>query len=253
MANEATRALLHRRIAVAEEICAFASSLVVQANVALRERAIRLRNKDRLLVGLALKIDNAYRALIEDCKAERSEAMHHLKTMAECMIYFYAVAQDPSDGMERRVLAKAFHEEAKFFKDNPGETDPSEISEIEAVRARLLAGPPKVKPLPDLATLAKSLEGVTSWYSRVYRMACEPAHIGDVIEFIPQEDEAIGTGPAGDFALFGAKDALWYGSHIVLSIMRTVCESTDLGLQAPFDVLESRLGDGGGPVNSEPK
>ena len=103
--SDAARDLLHRRIAGAEEICGFAASLAVQANVGIRERGLQLRRKDSVLIGLALKIDSSFRALIDDCKAERSEAMHHLKTMAECLIYFYAVLQDPSDATERRLLA----------------------------------------------------------------------------------------------------------------------------------------------------
>jgi len=246
--SDAARDLLHRRIAVAEEICGFAASLAVQANVGIRERGLQLRRKDSVLIGLALKIDSSFRALIDDCKAERSEAMHHLKTMAECLIYFYAVLQDPSDATERRLLAKAFHEEARFFKDNPGEGDASEVTELEALRDRLLAGPPPVAPLPNLETLAKAPQvGVGGWYSRVYRMACEPAHIGDLLEYMPEDGVPIRLGAPGDFAPGRAREAIWYGSQIVLAVMRSICEHSELGLQVPVDELERSLRDAGNP------
>lgn len=117
--TDRARDVLRNRLAVAEEICSYAGSLAIQADVGIRERRLQLTRKDDVLIGLARKIDGSFRALIDDCKAERSEAMHHLKTMAECLICFYAVLHDPSDATARRLLAKAFHDQATFFRENP--------------------------------------------------------------------------------------------------------------------------------------
>lgn len=252
--TEAVRDLLHHRMAVAEEICSFAASLAIQANVGLPQLGRPMTRKEAVLVGLALKIESTFRALIDDCRAQRSEAMHHLKTMAECLIYFYAVLHDPSDATERQLLAKAFHDEARFFKENPGEGDASEVTELETLRDRLLAGPPQVERLPTLERLAKAPHvGGGSWYSRVYRMACEPAHIGDLIEYMPEDGVPIRVGTPEDLAAGRAREAIWYGSHIVLAVMRSIRDYSVLGLQAPVEMLEIRLRNVGGasPTGSE--
>jgi hypothetical protein len=227
-----------RRLSIAEEICSFASSLAVQGNVHRREQRLTLTRRDRVLIGLALKIESSFRALIDDCRRMRSEAMHHLKTMAECMICFYAVLHDATETRARQVLAKALHEEALFIRENPSEFDPSDAVELETLRDELLAG--GVKRLPRIEVLAKNLGSeLGSWYSRVYRMACEPAHIGDVLEFMPEGDEPIVVGSLAGLAEQRARDALWYGGHIALAVMRSICEQA--GLQAPVDELERRF------------
>jgi hypothetical protein len=191
--------------------------------------------RDRVLIGLALKVDRSFRALIPDCEAERAEALHRLKTMAECLIYFYAVLGDTTDGTARQLLAtKVLEEEAKFLRDN--KEDPARIAELYAFRDKLLAG--GLRPLPDLSTLATRANAY-SWYAQVYRMACEPAHIGDAFEFMPlDDDEPIAVGGSPAYAAARSREALWYGGHIMLAIMRSVCEGTSLGLDAPVDLLE---------------
>ena len=231
-----------RRLEIAEIMCSWASSLATQANAGRRERGLTLSRRDRLAIGLALKVERSLRALLDDCRAQRSEAMHHLKTMAECLIYFYAVLNDQSETIARQLLAKVLKEEATFYRENPSEGGPTEVADIEALRAQIAEG---LEPLPDLATLAARAE-VKGWYSRVYRMACEPAHMGDVWEFMPYDDDPITVGGQPALATVRAGDALWYGGQIALTIMRSICESTDLDLSAPIDELEHQFAAAGG-------
>ena len=233
-------AMVLRRLEIGALICSFAPSLAAQANAGLREAQRPLTRRDHVLIGLALKIERSFRALLDDCRVQRSEAMHHFKTMAECMIYFYAVLNDASETTARRVLAKVLQDEARFLRENKG--DPAEIAEIEAHRAELLAG--GLTPLPTVRDLANAAK-VSDWYSRIYRMACEPAHIGDVFELMPLGDEPIVIGPAPILASARADEALWYGGLIALSIMRSIIESASLGLTEPVDELEREFrGDG---------
>ena len=227
------------RIELAEEICGYTSSLVAEANAGLRHQGVTLDYRNRVLVGLVLKIESSFRALIEDCKAERVEAMHHLKTMAECMIYFYVALRDPSGQMARRLVAKAFTDEIRFYKDNPDLLSPATIAEIEVIRDELLSGQP---PLPNLRDIAATPGvDVSSWYSRVYRLACEPAHVGDLVEFMPEEGAEIRFGSHAEYAASRALSAIWFGSQISLAIMRAVCEESIVPLRAPVEELERRL------------
>jgi hypothetical protein len=72
-------------------------------------------------------------------------------------------------------------------------------------------------------------------------MACEPAHIGDLTEFMPHREEAMFVGSPPDLAIRLAREALWYGGSIVLIVMRSVCQYSQLDLRAPIDELERRF------------
>jgi hypothetical protein len=230
-------ATMLRRLEVAEIICSCAASLATQGNVQRREKRLELTRRDRVAIGLTLKVERSLRALMDDCRAQRSEAMHHLKTMAECLIYFYAVLHDQSETTARQLLAKVLKEEATFCRENPSKGGPTEAAAIEAQRAQVGEG---LGPLPDLATLAARAK-VQGWYSRVYRQACEPSHMGDVFEFMPLGDDPISVGGQPGLSAVRASDALWYGGQIALSMMRSICESTDLDLHAPVDELERQF------------
>jgi hypothetical protein len=73
-----------------------AASPAAQATEWLRATGYERTFRDNVLTGLSLKIDGSFRALIDDARAGRVEAMHHLKTMVESFIYFYVVAADTS-------------------------------------------------------------------------------------------------------------------------------------------------------------
>jgi hypothetical protein len=232
-----------RRLEVAGLICSAASSLAAQANVGLSEQGVTLTRRDRVLIGLALKIERSLVALCDDCRAQRSEAMHHLKTMAECFIYFYAVLHDETETTTRQLLAKVLQEEARFLRENKGDT--AEIAGLDRDSAELLAG--GLKPLPSLRDLAEAAK-VRGWYVEFYRMACEPAHIGDVLEFMPFEGEPITVGgQQPGFAVVRASQALWYGGQIALTVMRSICEMASVDLRAPLDDLARWFDEGSAP------
>ncbi len=76
---------------------------------------------DKVLAGLGLKIYDSFKALVDDIEKDRSEAFHHLKTMAECFLYLLWVAQDRDKYIRSRLLmAKSYKEKIKFFGQNLG-------------------------------------------------------------------------------------------------------------------------------------
>lgn len=105
---------------IAAELCAEIERLVVAANAALKAGSYGLNFPDRILIGLALKIDSALRALIDDVRQYRSESMHHLKTMAESYIYFWYVVRDSSEATAKRVFADTHHAYAVFLEETGG-------------------------------------------------------------------------------------------------------------------------------------
>jgi hypothetical protein len=97
-------------ITLAEEVCDATERTAAQATEWLRATGYERTFRDNVLTGLSLKIDGSFRALIDDARAGRVEAMHHLKTMVESFIYFYVVAADTSPETANRLFAKTLHE-----------------------------------------------------------------------------------------------------------------------------------------------
>lgn len=222
---------------IAEELCTRVHALSVAANAALKEGPYRLTFRDRILTGLALKIDSAFRALIGDVRLFRSESMHHLKTMAESYIYFWYVVQDPTEAAARRVLADTFHAQAVNLRETDG--NPDEIHECEVQRDTLRAG---AKKLPSVETLAKAhgKEFGRAWYSKVYRLACESAHTGDLFAFMPDPDDHAIHVNAPAFASATARYAIHYALAIALNVVETASHENVLGLRADINDLRVR-------------
>ena len=230
---------LVRYVALGEELIRFTAGLAQVATSALRDAGLEQSFRDRVLTGLALKIDSTFRALLDDARAARGESMHHLKTMAESFIYFYVVSSDSSDVTARRLIAKAVHEKLKFFDKNPNYAAPEEVRDWQEWRDELLGSE---KQLPSLEQLAmQHSEGLGSWYSRVFRSACEPAHVGDLIEFMPDPSggEIATKSPRG--ASPRAIIAISYGLDIMAALLRTIAETSEVPLPIDADDWNRRI------------
>ena len=220
---------------VAGELCARVEALVAAANVVLKAGPYRLTFRDRILIGLALKIDSALRALMDDVRLYRSESMHHLKTMAESYIYFWYVVRDSTEATAKRVLADTHHAYAVFLEETGG--SPEEIRDWRAERDALRAGTTK---LPDVKTLANAHgEEFRKWYSSVYRLACESAHTGDLFAFMPDPDAQVIQLNAAAFASQTARYAIHYALAIVLDVVETASRENVVGLTADVSDLRA--------------
>jgi hypothetical protein len=172
---------------VAELLCARVEQFVAAGNMRIKEAAHELKERDSVMIALALKIDSSFRALIVDARAHRVESMHHLKTMVEAYIYFHVVGKDKTDYAAERLLCRIFREKEKFYRLNAATHDPSGAargiwkSRLDAERAL------GIEPLDDAGLEAhRHSPELGQWYDQVYRRACEPAHLADVLEFMPQ-------------------------------------------------------------------
>ena len=233
-----TRARLPHYVAFAEEVCAVTERMASQANAWLKTTGYKQSFRDRVVTALCLKIDSSFRALIDDVRMGRAEAMHHLKTMAESFIYFHYVAADTSPERANHLFAKVLHEKVKFIRDNMQPGAEARIAELEGRRDRLLAGAP---PLASVEQLAKSYgPSLGSWYSAVYRLACEPAHLGDLHEFMPGADDVIEVGPAIT-ADYRASIGIDRACELIINMIDAVLQTTTATLSADVDTLRGKL------------
>jgi hypothetical protein len=186
-----------------------------------------------VITALACKMDGTFRALVEDCRAERGEAMHHLKTMVEVFIYFQIAVNDPTDRTSVGLLAERVADQhAKRLRlIEPGSED---LKDWETFRDEFRR---EAAEIGNLAQLAGPVSGpLGTWYARVYRLACQSAHIADLLHWMPSEDGQVVVARTAIGSL-EASSAIYYAIEIVLGIFETIAAVNVAGLQintAPF-------------------
>ncbi len=223
---------------LADRMCLASEDVMAKAS----ERPVGAPNtRNDMLGALALKIDGTFRALVEDCRAMRAEAMHHLKTMTEAFIYFYVVANDPTQRTAEQILAdRLAKEHLKRFQHMERlrliEGDAADIRTWTELRDGLRQ---EADQLANLATLAKKhSEVLEGWYGSVYRLACQSSHIGDLLLWMPDE-QRIRVGPKE--ARAQATIAIHYGLHIALNLLDSINQSNDIGLHTPTEDLKATI------------
>jgi hypothetical protein len=115
---------------------------------------------------------------------------------------------------------------------------PEGIKALHELRDEFLDG---AKPLPSVKELANSYgPSLGSWYSAVYRLACEPAHIGDLEEFIPKTEDPIKVG-ARITSERRASVAIDRALELTINVMDSILQVTTATLSADVDSLRAKL------------
>jgi hypothetical protein len=171
--------------AIADALCARIEEFVARGSQALKQSGYELTTRDHVMIGLTLKIDSSFRAFLVDARAQRVESLHHLKTMVEAFIYLHVVSKDRSDRTAEGLLCKVYQEKERFYRLNPttdfaggllrlANKTLAELTRTEGTVSLGDVGPEAHKHSPELG----------QWYEQVYRSACEPAHVTDLLEFV---------------------------------------------------------------------
>jgi hypothetical protein len=224
-------------LALAESIFAEIERLAAGAGAFLRS-GYQTSERDRVMVALACKADGSFRALIEDCRAGRGEAMHHLKTMAEIFIYFYAVVADDTDKTANAIIAECVGEQHARRHRRLAPGSPEQL-DWEQFRDEFRRESAKIS---DLARLAEQ-HGTALWYARVYQLACESAHLGDLLEWMPGDDWKllVGETAVAKTGPWKLKLAISYGIEIALGLLDTITQINIAGLQVDTSVFRAEL------------
>lgn len=196
-----------------------ADIFVARGQAAIEEIEIRVRDLPRELTlaeqvsgGLVLKMLASFEALAADVHNGRGEAMHHLKTLCEAYIYLFEAAA--SNERAAIVMAYACDERIKRGND-PRRPDPELVSAATARRNELPHRGAVPRYIERVARVAdRHKPHLPTWYAGVYRLACEPAHIADLDDFLPTRISL----PRRDstFRLRRAYEALYHGLAIML-------------------------------------
>ena len=205
------------------------------------EQAVAFR--DRLLIGLAVKMYNSFECLRNDAEDKRLEAMHHLKTLVETFIYFRWAAKDTGDSSARLVYARTINETIHFNKKNPGYAPKAILREWVKQLATATHGlESRWQKFKDrtIRQLARDIGiDLEKWYNRIYRLACGPAHIGDLMEHMPGPDGEIHLNKTPTSRL-RSEIALDYGLHIMWDLLKIASDYLDLRLKERISMLQTR-------------
>lgn len=202
--------------------------------------------RDRVLIGLAIKAYNSFECLIQDATALRSEAFHHLKTLAETHIYFQWVGAETDDKRARLLLAEGCRCKIAFY--NANYTIDLDKNTYENLNQTLQASTQGLEQEwkrfknPNLRTLAEDINAdIVEWYNRVYKLACEPAHISDLSEYMPPSKGPISLTPPQGTPVLRAHIALDYGLQIACDLLRNLSDMYDLGLAESIAELKTQI------------
>src|SRR5436190_2076219 len=115
-------------MSVAAGVQRLASHFADRWNATTDMHSVNLRT--RMMLGLFSKIDSSFRCLTKDAEAYRSEAMHHLKTIVEMLIYTYYLADDDCETRSEEVLLSLREHDLAFLSADPEYAAPGEIQDL---------------------------------------------------------------------------------------------------------------------------
>lgn len=143
-------------------------------------------------------------------------------------------------GPARIELALVARDKARFFALNQAHDPDGMYSRTweQVVERYAKEG---IKPLggPDAESKAHG-PALRGWYERVYRAACEPAHMADLLEFMP--DPSVLDMRAGEVktGLLHAVVAVDQGLHVMFGTAKFVSDN-ELGLSFDTSSFEARV------------
>lgn len=182
----------------------------------------------RVLLALAVKMLRSYEAMLIDAADDRSECMHHLKTIVESFAYFYWVMQDDKDVRANFILAECANQKRKYFNTNdeyPPDYEAAWKDEFQFRKTEFELGG-EVFGRKTLENIVKDA-GLEKRFYDLYRICCEVPHLGDVMEYLPTlsgkivfyKPEISGLWPI---------IALENGSYLIIQLMKDGIEAYNL-------------------------
>lgn len=231
---------LQTLIGIAVDLTGAVRKFADEATAALRAKGHVLALRDNVLLTIALKIDGAFRALVDDARQKRIEAVHHLKTIVEAFIYLHVVAKDRTDTTAKRLLARVYRDKTRFFRLNPDyDPDGMLLTTWDAAVSHLATE--GITPLGDVEPEARAHgSGLERWYAAIYRAACEPAHMADLLDFMPNPavlEIRVGEVKVGILAAIIAVDQ---ALHAMIGTLRLMSDN-QFALSLNTSPLEERL------------
>lgn len=226
---------LESYLELGKRVCVLAADLAHKGEHRRQTEGPTEAVRDRVLIGLAIKAYNTFECLLMDAAVSRPEAFHHLKTLAETYIYFHWVGVRTDDNRAKLLMAKELQCKIQFYAANP-EFDPKKETRtlfeasIHVWTNGLESDWKHFKKLKVFQIAQDTDQEVVILYNRVYRQACEPAHMSDLSEFMPLNGSPLSITPRSSLATLKSVIAVEYGLQMILDLFENVAKIYELGI-----------------------
>lgn len=221
---------------LADEIIALHQE--IQQNLDQQGKGFRDTLRNRVLIGLHLKALGSFDRLLLDAREQRAECSHHLKTMAECFIYSGWVNADAGETRAKLLCADAFRARAAYHAVSGEEQLATEWRELKNREVKGLEAEWEAFQKAGLQQIATE-GGRAEHYRKVYRLACEAAHPGDLFVYMPPQPVEPGLNLA-DQSLLRVYVCLKFGIILACDLLHDASDALKMGLRDQIDRFRSR-------------
>ncbi|MEK9172612.1 MAG: DUF5677 domain-containing protein [Nitrospirota bacterium] len=221
---------------MAEEILALKAALKQRLDEALQAGAFTETLRTRTIIGLHLKALDCFDRLIIDARDRRGEASHHLKTMVECFIYSHWVSCDKGETRARLLSAEGYRSRAAYHesieeKEYAATWREMQRQETQGLETEWEAFKPKLQQLAPPET--------KEHYDRIYRFACEAAHIGDLRAYTPPFPQEPGL-RLSHLSMLRAYISINFGIILACDLLQDASIALKLGAAKQIDGFRER-------------
>ncbi|MGH7146477.1 MAG: DUF5677 domain-containing protein [Nitrospiraceae bacterium] len=225
-------------LVLAEQILSLRRAMHERLEEVLTSRSITESIRNRVLIGLNLKALDCFDRLVVDARDRRGEASHHLKTMAECFVYSHWVSSDSGDTRARLLYAEGFRSRAAYHESLEETEHAATWREMQRQQIERLQSEWEKFRKASLEQLA-SLANTEEQYYKIYRLACEAAHMGDLVVYIPPHPQEPGL-RLSDLSMLRAYTSLKFGIILACDLLHDASETLGMRADEQIDGLRER-------------
>jgi hypothetical protein len=245
-ASQSSETKLQRYFSLADRVRSLVGEFIAEGSKRLESGTQDFTLRERVLIGLAIKAYNTFECLIQDAKACRSETFHHLKTLAESHIYFQWVGIVVNDSRAKLILAAECRSKVAFYDANPsiGLDKNTRDNTERAFHGYTKGLETEWRTFRNLSLkqLAEDTDAnMADWYNRTYKIACEPAHITDLSEYVPPAHGPINLTPPQEISAFRVYVALDFALQIMFDLLKNISDMYELGFTESLAALKTKL------------
>lgn len=229
---------IQRFLILTEEILSLREAMHHRLDKALAPQTITEPLRNRVLIGLNLKALDCFDRIVVDARDRRGEASHHLKTMAECFIYSHWVSGDSGNTRARLLYAEGFRSRAAYHESLDETEHAATWREMQRQQIEPLQSEWKKFKKDSLEQLA-SLANTEEQYYKIYRLACEAAHMGDLVVYIPPHPQEPGL-RLSDLSMLRAYTSLKFGIILACDLLHDTSDALGIGADEQINSLRKR-------------
>jgi len=231
---------LRQLLLLSDDIIALRQTVNANLSSSIQEGMFQSSVRNRVLVGLSIKALDSFDRILVDARDRRAECSHHLKTMAESFIYSGWVSGDTGDTRAKMVCADGFRSRAAYYRaleeeEMAVEYDRLRRQEVEGIEKEWNEF--RKKKIEEISSEANR----TEHYHKVYRLACEAAHLGDLTVYVPPQPTEIGL-CLSDLSFLRAYVCLKFGIILACDLLHDASDALGMRLDQEIEGFRERWG-----------